>query len=220
MTLVGALAACSKMNDNIDQYLSQGEIIYIAKPDSVHLFAGKERFKMEFWIRDPRATELVVYWAQKTASVSVPLEKGRNMDDGIVLFVDKDIAEGQHALVLISKDQFGNTSVPDEENVSVYGDIFQASLVNRLVDSKSVSGNKVTINWGNCYSLQETGIQVWYTDTAGVEQTVVFPTAEMGASTVISNVDVTKEMNYSTLYLPEPTAIDTFSTPATAIPLT
>ena len=211
------LAACSGMNDNIDQYLSQGEIIYIAKPDSVHLYAGKDRFKLEFWLRDPRATGLTVYWAQRSSSYYVDLPAPRDMEEPVVVFVDKDIPEGQHALILVSQDDKGNFSIPDEENVSVYGELFQSTLINRLVDSYSVSGNKLTINWGNCYSAQEVGIQVDYAGTDGAPRSMFYRTAEMGSTTTIPDVDASKEVSYVTLYLPEPTAIDTFATPKTIL---
>lgn len=213
------LIACSGMNDNIDQYLSQGETIYIAKPDSVHLFAGKERFKMEFWVRDPRATGLTVYWAQRSQSITVPLSEGRNMDEAVTVIVDQNTPEGQYSLVLITEDGKGNFSIPDEENVSVYGELFQNSLNNRLVDSRSFSGSTLTINWGNCYSAQEVGIRVWYVDTTGKECEATYPTDELGASSVIKNVDLSREVSYSTLYLPEKTAIDTFYTAKAVIAL-
>ncbi|MBR1576463.1 MAG: hypothetical protein IJ654_08460 [Bacteroidales bacterium] len=213
------LVACSGMNDNIDQYLSQGEIIYIAKPDSVHLFAGRERFKMDFWVRDPRATGLTVYWSLRSQSQTIPLPPGRDMDEPVEVIIDRNTPEGQYALILITEDGKGNYSIPDEENVAVYGELFQNSLNNRLVDSHSVKGNTVTLNWGNCYSAQEVGICVRYTDTAGAACEVLYPTDELGPSSVLSNVDVSREISYSTLYLPEKTAIDTFSTQKTVIAL-
>lgn len=214
-----ALGACSKMNDNIDQYLSQGEIIYLAKPDSVHLYAGKERFKTEFWVSDPRVTEMRIYWAQRSDSIVVNIDPDHVFAEPIVVIADKGIAEGQYSLTYVTYDNLGNKSVPEDENVSVYGDMYQASLNNRLVDSKSVSGNKLTINWGNCYSAQEIGIRVSYTDTAGAAKVVEFDTETLGKSSVIDGVDTTKEVSYVTVYRPEPTAIDVFTTPETVIEL-
>ncbi len=206
-------AACSKMNDNIDQYLSQGEIIYIARPDSVHLFAGKERFKVDFWISDPRANEMRIYWAQKSDSLVVPIPEGWDFNDVISVIADKGITEGQYSLFLVTRDKYGNVSIGDEENVTVYGEIYQNSLNTRQVESQTAASGKVTINWGNCYSDDEIGIRVSYTDTKGVPQTVTYETVALGASSVINNVDTSKEVSYTTMYLPEPTAIDTFFTP-------
>lgn len=209
-----SFAACTKMNDNIDQYLSQGEIIYIAKPDSVHLFAGKERFKMDFWISDPRATEMRVYWNMKSDSLVVPInQEGRDFAEMISVIADNNVTEGQYTLYLVTRDKYGNTSINSEENVSVYGENYQNALNSRLVDSQSFASGKLTINWGNCYSDQEVGIRVSYTDTAGAEQAVTYDTATLDKTSVISSVDGTKEVSYTTMYLPEPTAIDTFFTP-------
>lgn len=212
-------AACSKMNDNFDQYLKNGEIIYIAKPDSVHLFSGKERFKLEFWLSDPRATEMRVYWSQKKDSLIIPIPAERNFEDAISVIADNGIAEGQYSLILVTCDQLGNKSVNDEENVTVYGDIYQNALNARMVESVSASSGKVTITWGNCYSDDEIGIRVSYTDLSGAKQSVTYETATLEATSVITNVDVTKEITYTTMYLPEPTAIDIFYTPEQVIAL-
>lgn len=208
-----ASAACSKMNDNIDQYLSQGEIIYIARPDSVHLFAGKERFKVDFWISDPRATEMRIYWAQKSDSLVVPIPEGWDFNEAISVIADRGITEGQYSLDLVTRDKFGNISIGDEENVTVYGDIYQNSLNSRLVESQTAASGKLTINWGNCYSDDEIGIRVSYTDLNGAAKAVTYETETLGTSSVINNVDTAQEVSYTTMYLPEPTAIDTFFTP-------
>ena len=212
-------ASCSKMNDNIDQYLSQGEIIYIAKADSVHLYAGKERFKMEFWMRDPRATEMRIYWSQKSDSLVVPISADRDFDEPVTVIVDKNVPEGQYSLNLVTFDKLGNKSVVDEQNVSVYGNLFQQSLFNRYVDSFTLNAaaGTATIVWGNCYSTKEYSVNVSYTDLQGIQQESVFLTSELGQSSVLTNVDVTKEISYTTVYLPEPTAIDMFYTPSVVL---
>lgn len=212
-------ASCSKMNDNIDQYLSQGEIIYIAKADSVHLFAGKERFKMEFWMRDPRASEMRIYWSQRSDSLVVPISADRDFDEPITVIADKNVPEGQYSLNLVTFDKLGNKSVVDEQNVSVYGNLFQQSLFNRYVDSYSLNAaaGTVTINWGNCYSAKEHSINVSYTDRQGDAKEFVFLTSELGPTSILTNVDVTKEISYTTVYLPEETAIDMFYTPTVVL---
>ena len=73
-----ACLSCSKMNDNIDQYLSQGEITYLARPDSVKLFPGRERFLTHFWVRDPRVSEMRIYWSMKKDSLCVPIPETRD----------------------------------------------------------------------------------------------------------------------------------------------
>ena len=211
--------ACSKMNDNIDQYLSQGEITYLARPDSVKLFPGRERFLVHFWMRDPRASEMRIYWAQKKDSVCIAIPSTRDKKDPITVMVDQNDPEGDYTLHFVTYDPFGNHSVSDEHTVNVYGDFFQSTLTTRGVKSKSFSKNVLTINWGSSYSTKEYGVRLYYTATDGSAREITIQKADMGSSTKVSDVDPEKEFAYSTVYLPEPAAIDTFFTAKTVIAL-
>ena len=77
----------------------------------------------------------------------------------------------------------------------------------------------MTINWGSSFSLLEYGVRLFYTDLNGKDQVKLVTKEAMGASTVVNNVDSGKEFSFETVYLPEPTAIDTFYTAKTVIPL-
>ncbi len=217
--LLLACLSCSKMNDNIDQYLSQGEITYLAKPDSVKLFPGRERFLAHFWVRDPRVSEARIFWSQRRDSLSVPIPEARDKQEPVVVMVDRNIAEGDYTLYFVTYDKYGNHSVSDEHFVNVYGDFFQSTLLPRHVKSKSLKNNALTINWGSSFSLMEYGVRLFYTDLDGKDQVKLVTKEAMGASTVVNNVDSGKEFSFETVYLPEPTAIDTFYTAKTVIPL-
>ena len=217
--LLLACLACSKMNDNIDQYLSQGEITYLARPDSVKLFPGRERFLAQFWVRDPRVNEMRIYWSQKRDSISIPIPETRDKQDPIAVMVDRNITEGDYTLYFVSYDKYGNHSVSDEQFVNVYGDFFQSTLLPRHDKTKSFKNNALTIKWGSSFSLLEYGVRLFYSDLDGKDQVVTVKKDDMGASTVVSNVDSGKEFSFETVYLPEPTAIDTFYTAKTVIPL-
>jgi len=217
--LLLACLSCSKMNDNIDQYLSQGEITYLARPDSVKLFPGRERFLAHFWVRDPRVSEMRIYWSQKRDSLCVPVPEARDKQDSIAVLVDRNIAEGDYTLYFVSYDKYGNHSVSDEHFVNVYGDFFQSTLLPRHVKSHSFKNNALTITWGSSFSLLEYGVRLFYSDLDGKEQVVTVKKADMGASTVVKDVDSGKEFSFETVYLPEPAAIDTFYTAKTVIPL-
>ena len=217
--LLLACLSCSKMNDNIEQYLSQGEITYLAKPDSVKLFPGRERFLAHFWVRDPRVSEARIFWSQRRDSLSVPIPEARDKQEPVVVMVDRNIAEGDYTLYFVTYDKYGNHSVSDEHFVNVYGDFFQSTLLPRHVKSKSLKNNALTINWGSSFSLMEYGVRLFYTDLDGKDQVKLVTKEAMGASMVVSNVDSGKEFSFETVYLPEPTAIDTFYTVKTVIPL-
>ena len=217
--LLLACLSCSKMTDNIEQYLSQGEITYLAKPDSVKLFPGRERFLAHFWVRDPRVSEARIFWSQRRDSLSVPIPEARDKQEPVVVMVDRNIAEGDYTLYFVTYDKYGNHSVSDEHFVNVYGDFFQSTLLPRHVKSKSLKNNALTINWGSSFSLMEYGVRLFYTDLDGKDQVKLVTKEALGASTVVNNVDSGKEFSFETVYLPEPTAIDTFYTAKTVIPL-
>lgn len=208
---ISALSSCNDMNDNFDQYLSGGETIYIAKSDSVKIFPGKNRFLVNFWIKDPRATTMDIQWNQGKSSQQVAIEKGHDITLPIEAYVE-NLEDGDYTIKLITSDVHGNKSVPDEYSVAVYGATYQSMLMSRSVKSKSVSGSTVTLTWGNSYSSQEYGVNVYYTDLSGAAKCQTILTADIGTTTAIKNVDVTKEISYETIYLPEETAIDYFYT--------
>ena len=207
---IWALSSCTGMNDNFDQYLSEGEIIYIAKSDSVKVYPGKNRFMVEFWIKDPRAIFMDIQWNQGKSSQQVAIEKGHDITKPVQAVVE-NLEDGDYTLKLISSDVHGNKSVPDEYSVIVYGATYQSMLMARNVKSKKVSGSTVTLTWGSSYSSQEYGVNVYYTDLSGAARCDTFLTSEMGTTTTIKNVDVTKDISCETIY-PEENAIDYFYT--------
>lgn len=211
VSCIFVLWACTGMNDNFDQYLANGEIVYIAKSDSVKIFPGKNRFLVNFWIKDPRAVSMDIQWNQGKSSQVVPIEKGHDITLPIEAYVE-NLEDGDYTLKFITHDAYGNQSVPDEYSVIVYGDTFQSMLISRGIKKKSVSGSTVTITWGSSFSNQEYGVNVYYTDLSGTSKCDTFLTEEIGSPVSIKNVDTSKEISYETIYLPEENAIDYFYT--------
>lgn len=233
--IIGLCAACSDMNDSMEPYLSKGEIIYIAKSDSVKTFAGRDRFLVRFWMSDPRATELYIYWSQRNDSLVVSLPEGRNKADSIDVYIGKEegITEGSYSLELVTRDKQNNKSVTDEYIVNVYGDLFANTLLTRFIKTAKydTKTSEVTIIWGGSYSAKEYGVRLFYKSKNGNEMVETF-TAEAlkkGVNTqyedekntlVLKDLDIKEPLIYETLYLPEPTAIDTFYTEKNPITIT
>lgn len=233
--IISLCAACSDMNDSMEPYLSQGEIIYIAKSDSVKTYAGRDRFLLCFWMSDPRATELYIYWSQRKDSLVVSLSEGRNKADSIEVFIGKEegVSEGAYSLELVTRDKLNNKSVTDEYNVNVYGNSFASSLLTRFIKSAKYNAktSEITIIWGGSYSAKEYGVRMFYKSKDGIDMVETF-TAEAlkkGVNTqyedekntlVLKDMDIKEPLVYETLYLPEPTAIDTFYTEKNPVTIT
>jgi hypothetical protein len=209
-------SACSDMNDLHDAYLRNGEIIYVGRVDSLFSFAGNERVLLRYWITDPRAKNLHIFWNQKRDStvVQVPAHDPANPIEVMV----ENIAEGDHTFLIYSYNGKGHRSIVYESLVSVYGQRYQASLANRLIKSIDVDDdNDLVIEWEGSVSPDETGVSFSFTDKDNVARSLFAATETLNRPLEIDNIDITKPVRYQTLFLPQAEAIDTFRTEQTPI---
>jgi hypothetical protein len=209
------LAGCAQMNDKHDEFLARGETVYIGKVDSVQSFPGKERLLMKYWISDPRAKNITVYWDVNDASsrnIAVPEHDPSDALD--ILFEGTDgLAEGNYTFHWISSDSHGNKSMTFEQIASVYGPLYQEKLLNRriLETIPNDEARQLTIQWASLSSVDELGIELTYSTTGGEVKTGYYP-SQLVTTLTLDNIDFTKGVTYRTLYAPDPRAIDTFYT--------
>ncbi|MDR2472985.1 MAG: discoidin domain-containing protein [Tannerella sp.] len=219
LSVVGILSSCSNMNDMHDKYLRDGETTYVGRVDSVLYSAGRERVKIHYWVTDPRVKELRLLWNQKRDSLVVPVPEHQPLDALEVIIGDGKgvIAEGNHNFFFFSHDNRGHRSVVFETLINVYGQQYQDRILSRSVIETQVADNDVTVVFSGASSNEEVGIEMTYTNLDNKTITAFFPDA--GTEIKLQNVDFSKGLSFQTLYLPEPTAIDTFRTTAERIPI-
>ncbi|MDR2472196.1 MAG: discoidin domain-containing protein [Tannerella sp.] len=216
--LIALMASCSDMNDDHDQYLRNGEIIYIGRLDSAYAYSGKGRFQLHYWLTDPRCKVLKIYRSQGADSLIVPIPAHTPLEP-LDVFVD-NVAEGSYTLQIYTSDGADLRSVRYETNVNVYGDKFASTITNRVVVGAIYQTDKsVVVTWGAATSVKEAGVELSYTSSTDKPVKTFYPTATTGLTTILSDIDVTKGLYCKTMYLPEPTSIDTFSTPSVKIPV-
>jgi hypothetical protein len=213
--MILAAAGCEKMNDKHKPYLENGEIAYIGKVDSLKAFAGDERILFQYWISDPRVKALHISWALGKESVEIPVPAHLPAEP-FELYIgknEKNIAEGNYTFNWVSLDHHGNRSIIFETAANVYGQRYKSRLLDRPLISASVEehGTDVTLTLGGITDDDEVGVNVSYTTTSDVDVTIRYKSNE-ATSAVIPDVKLTAPVTYSTLYIPEPGAIDTFST--------
>jgi hypothetical protein len=206
------LTSCSKMNDSIDKYLRNGETLYVGKPDSAMVFAGKERVKLRYWSSDPKAVKLVVYWQSRTDSivVDIPIHLAKDSVDVII----PNLPEYNYSFELVTTNKdFENRSVPLQISGSSYGDKFQSSLLNRtMAYSRLYHPTYLEIKWNGAVE-KSVGSELLYVNTDGNNVTRFVPVTD--SETVLT--DLVGGVNYRTLFLPETSAIDTFYTALTPV---
>ena len=196
--------SCSKMNDLHQPYLDQGEIIYAAKVDSVAPGAGNTRIQLKLFVISQRIETMRIFWNDYKDSANVAIAN----QTGVKTKMLENMAEKSYIFQFVSLDKFGHRSLPFEVVGKVYGPNFQSTLTNRVIKSQTaVVNGKMTIVWSGAV---DKGVRcdLVYTNTLNKQVTRKVPMAE--TTTVLT--DVSREMKYNTLFLPEPTAIDTFYT--------
>ncbi|MCK3683906.1 DUF4998 domain-containing protein [Maribellus sp. YY47] len=213
------LLSCSDMNDKHDIYMQNGEILYIGRVDSAVVLSGNERFILRYWITDPRAKELKIYWDEKSDSIVVPIPEHLAADSIEVLVGDNSLAvpEGAYTFQLVTTDGEGLTSVDFDMIGNVYGSQFEATLAQRFVKETTFDpdNNQLAITWGDPSSTRDIGVELTYYE--GEEKKVIKIYNEDGAQTVLDNYNLDKGASYRTMFLPEETAIDTFFTSSASL---
>lgn len=202
------LAACSKMDEYREKFTDGHERLYTGKADSVKVFPGKNRVLLKWlYVADPKVKKAKVFWNNRHDSSSVDVVRTSGVDT--VKFMINNLAEGNYNFEIISYDADGNASVTVNKQGVVFGESYQAALLNRLVKKAETKAGYAEVTW---YSGdQETLLtEVKYRNLGGA--TII--------KTVLPGIDTTKlesyvsgtKFEYRTLYLPDSLAIDTFYT--------
>lgn len=200
---------CEKMEDIHGKYLEDGEIIYAPKPFSPNSLAGRNRIQLEFVLHNaPTVRQVVVEWEDgnfdKTIDVSPKLPA-----DTISILLE-GLEEKSYLFEVHTVDEEGNRSIKEQITGSAYADRYQASLNARVVSGMEGGGtvDSLAINWGLATDGM-VGVEVSYPD--GADNTVTKWIAADADRTVIRGWKPFSELTYTTYYIPEPGAIDTFS---------
>lgn len=216
LVIIGNLIiSCSDMNDMHDVYLREGEKTYIGKVDSIKVYSGRYRVKIDYWITDPRAKELHVFWNQMRDSlvVDIPIHNPEDRLSFVIGNNNEVLSEGDHTLFFYSFDNNGHKSIRFESLVNVYGERYQESLINRTVTGVDIiNNNYLAVNWGRKTNNEELGVLISYYDKKGnLNDTLIFSEI-LDKPVIFEEIDFTKAIFYKTLFLPDEFAIDTFST--------
>ena len=210
--LLSVAASCSKMDAYRSMYMQGGAIVYAGKMDSVKIFSGRNRVKVTgLFTSDPNIVKYRVFWGSRQDSVEVPVVRTTGVDTANLII--PNLPEGVQSFEIRTYDKAGNSSVPIFMSVSVFGDLYQSSLVNRgVADASYQSANgSALITWADVNS--DAGVlsmEITYTDSSSAAHDTVVASVLTKASTSLPKYMLGASFSYRTAYLPNPTAIDTF----------
>jgi hypothetical protein len=199
--------SCSDMDADYEKYFIQGEHVYAAKVDSVAPRPGKQRILLEMFVESYRVSTARVFWNNRADSLDFAID-GPGKYEAFL----ENMAERSYIFQIISFDEFGNRSLPVEVSSRVYGENYQARLVNRPMRTASVNNAGVaSITWGEADISGGTyASEVRYTDQDGNIKVQNVSVDEL--SSVIADIKPNTAFEYRTVYQPDSLSIDLFYT--------
>lgn len=218
LSLIGAAAlavlfSCEDINHLHEPYLDWGEQIYLGKPDSIHTFSGKNRILADVWFSEVKAKNLVVKYNGDIDSICIPLvrtEENALRSDPVRIEIP-NVREGiATTFKFINYDaNMKYKSLTVEALGSAYGDDYQESIQNRILNGTSYENGVLTIDWLSTGSTQIQYTEIVYTTTEGEQATYkLMPTD----TTCSFGVQAGSTVRYRSVFLPDENSVDLFYT--------
>lgn len=204
-----SLPACNKMDSTYRDFVVPGGIIYPQKAKTPMAYPGRNRVKIS-WLKgsDPSIVLAKVFWNNYTDSVAVDIPE---TGDTVSVMIT-NLPEQSYSFMIRTYDDKGHVSVPEELITAIYGDQYQASLLNRPVVSAIMDDQGiVTIQWGSAdISNGAYAMEVAYVDTLGDSVLRRFNVDQSASE--LPDYEKGKSFKFRTVYLPDTLGIDTFYT--------
>lgn len=216
LLIAGAISSCTSMDEGYKDFIKDGEISYTGKIDSLHVYAGKNRVKVEgLIISDPKVSEVRIFWNNRKDSVVELINRTSGVDQLSVIIPDLD--ENIYNFEVITYDKLGNSSVPVSQIGTTYGIRYEATLtaviMNRKVVFAKANGANVTVTLEglNDFTKNSVHTKITYTATDNTQKEVLVLPNELNIT--ITDYKTGTDFDYSTAYKPVPGSIDVFYTP-------
>ncbi|GHV69384.1 chitobiase [Bacteroidia bacterium] len=211
MSLLGFIS-CDNFMDVHKEYVEDGETIYSPKVDSISFRAGEGRILFQCrLVNSPNVKTVVVYWngGLNKHPITVP---SSTSDTVFVEDFLPDMGEKIYSFDVRTIDAYGHQSLETTGSGASYGALFRSSLdqrridVGRMVEVGTVI--EIRIPWaaaaGNLVRRE-----IRYTAVGSVPTVIKVSPSE--SLTTITDAADGSSFEYRSLFLPEPTAVDTFS---------
>lgn len=213
LIVLGAVASfisCSSPTDPFKPYVKNKQVIYSQKPDTLIALSGKKRIILKVVKpSDPQVVSAGIFWGTGSATDSI---KAKFLEDKDTLRIEVDSLKQQtyNFRVYTYRKNYKSRSVVSNVSVKSYGDVYEASIVNRQLTARAVQPgtDKNTLFWASPKE-DVLGTIVKYVNKYDENDSLFVPADSNKTKIKIFNDDET--VSYYTLYLP-PSSIDTFYT--------
>lgn len=198
---LGIFSACDDMYSVHQQYLDEGEQIYLGKPIVQMVQGGNERIKVVWTLNaDPRIKTCCIYWNNRTDSLEVsPDYTNKVMSQTIPL------EEGSYVFELMAKGDNGLVSLTNIASGKSYGEHYQNALYNVPLINQSKTEDGLVMTWGIEEGCVFTELE--YLNNSGEEKSVRFEGDE--TTLVLNDYVPGSDFTWKSYFLPEIFSIDT-----------
>ncbi len=198
--------SCKDMMEFHQEYIKNGEIVYLSKVDSIVSYAGKNRIQLSGYLKNAyNVNKIIVYWDNRADSMIFDYSKTKDLDS--LNLVIPNLQEKSYIFDLYTRNNEGNSSIKVSIAGTAYGDLFRSSLTPRTNNGFKFEGNQLKALWLSADPL-ERGTLVTYTTEAEGEKTLLL-SPDSTSITLVDRKPGTP-FSYQSIYVPEMAAIDTF----------
>ncbi|MDR2039389.1 MAG: DUF4998 domain-containing protein [Bacteroidales bacterium] len=197
--------SCDDMNSIHQDYLDEGEKVYLGKVNEPESFPGRNRVKL-IWYQnaDPDITQTVISWNAGKDSIVKTFDRttGGIQKDSIII----DVEEGTYSFNLFNANQSDDKSLISTVQEVSYGDNYEKYLVNRMVESASFQEGEFVVQLSATVLSNMIGSDIFWQQNGMEEKLFVTKSKNKVTLENFSGLSFA----YQTLYMPKSTAIDTF----------
>lgn len=198
---LGILSACDDMYSVHQQYLDEGEQIYLGKPIVQMVQGGNKRIKVVWTLNaDPRIKTCCIYWNNRADSLEVSPDYANKVMSQII-----PLKEGSYVFELMTKGDNGLVSLTNIASGKSYGEHYQNALYNVPLINQSKTEEGLIMTWGMEEGCVFTELE--YLNNSGEEKLVRFEGNE--TTLVLNDYVLGSDFTWKSYYLPEAFSIDT-----------
>ncbi|SFL44490.1 DUF4998 domain-containing protein [Proteiniphilum acetatigenes] len=210
IVLMVGFSSCGDMDETYRHFWENGEKVYPAPVDSLKIFTGRNRVALSWNIfGDPNVNSAKIFWNNRSDSLEVSIQSSGDKDSSYVV-VD-NLEEGTYSFEIFTYDLKGNRSVPRDGIGTVFGDVYERTLLPRMLHSANHKDDILMVLWGSMNDKTAIWSELYYKDLSGAQTKLIVQNDV--DTTFIYDFDFESDpvLNYRTVYVP-PTSIDTFYT--------
>ena len=200
------ILACESQDDTFSEFVKHGETIYIGKADTVSVAPGFNKLRFSVALNaDPKISKGLLETTDGSVEHEFDINRTGNGRDTITF--DLELEEGEYIFGLYLMDGAGHRSIRYEVPTRVFGEHYQATLLNRRITSIAAFADNVTLNWSDA-APGTIATALTYEDRAGMMQ--LRNVANDETQTLIESYKIGGAIQVSSTYKPAENAIEVF----------